>query len=80
MTKLLNRMTLVGVVILASVLLPYIGEIIVGKGKVPGDFFDFPPQMTAHDVKAPFSWPVYCNRDRFVIYSSISIFSNSFWL
>ncbi len=59
MTKLLNRMTLIGVVILASVLLPYFGEIIVGKGKIPGDFFDFPPQMTPYDVKAPFSWPVF---------------------
>ena len=59
MTKLLNRMTLIGEVIIASVLLPYIGELIVGKGTIPSDFFDFPPKMTPHDVKAPFSWPIF---------------------
>lgn len=59
MTTLLRKMTIIGAVLLASIFLPVIGELIITKGSIPDDFFRFPPDMTPHDVKAPFSWIIF---------------------
>ena len=59
MNAVLKRISILSAVLLASVFLPLIGELIVMKGKLPFDFFGFPPAITPQDVKAPFNLPVF---------------------
>jgi len=59
MSSLLKRMSIVTAIVLATIFLPIIGELIMSKGAIPDDFFRFPPQMTPHDIKAPFNIGVF---------------------
>jgi hypothetical protein len=59
MNPLLKRISILVGIVLASIFLPYIGEIIVSKGSIPADFFNFPPAMTDHAAKAPFNLVVF---------------------
>jgi len=59
MNPILKRISILAAIVFASVFLPVTGALVKLGGAFPDDFFRFPPNMTPHDVKAPFSLPVF---------------------